>query len=449
MLQTPEKELKRKLQCLELEGNSSSLSGTGILAAVSGGADSVALLCLLHRLSPCFGYNLSAITINHLLRTVEESSGDAQFVASLCLSLDPPVPCRVVNLLPGEVEREAAKRGRGIEEAARAIRYRYFEETALKSGASIVMTGHTATDQLETILMRFFQGSGGTALGGIAWRRGLFARPLLEIPRSSITDWLLAEGISWREDASNSDTSFLRNRIRQQLVPVLESILPGWDSGVLAASRKARLDEDLCRHMITVRWKRSGTRVECLAEDFANLHPALALRFLQTALNLLEVDHRVSFRFLQRLLCAPAQWKRDGLTRLRICGSGLCFALEDESVFFGPDIVQNGKSGYLVHVCACGTFSFPFGEITVSGEDKAVFLDGTFGPFSLPLTIRSRMAGDSISTADGKKKTLKKMMNGWSIPESDRNLLPLVEQAGNLCAVYGSVLGYPDWYVRM
>jgi tRNA(Ile)-lysidine synthase len=449
MLKSPEKLISASLDELARETATGGLSGIHILAAVSGGADSVALLCLLHRLSDRYGYTLSALTVNHLIRSPEESGGDSRFVADLCASLDPPVSCHLVDLRGGEVEEFAAFRGRGIEEAAREIRYRHFDETADTIHASYIMTGHTRNDQAETILMRFLQGSGGAALGGISRRRGRYVRPMLEVERPDIVAWLRGQGIAWREDSSNEDMSFLRNRIRHRLVPVLNSIMPGWESGAAAAAEKALLDDDLCRHMLPAVWKRSGGRVECLAEDFTRLHPALRLRFLQNALNLLSVDHRVPFGFLKRVMGAPEYWNESGTKNLRVCGSGLSFDKEGNSVFLGPDIVHNGKSGYLVHIYSCGSYCFPFGTITVTGDEGAVFLDGFLGPFKLPLTIRSRLAGDSIRTADGKMKTVKKLMNDWSIPESDRNLLPVVEQAGTLSAVYGSTLGYPDRVVHI
>ncbi len=440
MTETPETRISRILDELALEIQAPDLTGVGILAAVSGGADSVVLLCILNRLVSRYGFVLSAVTVNHRIRSEKESAGDARFVQDLCASFNSPVVCHVVNLLPGEVAREAASRKGGIEEAARSLRYRHFDEIADKTGISYIMTGHTKTDQVETILMRFFQGTGGAALGGIARRRGRYARPLLDTPREDIIAWLCTEGQPWREDATNADAVYLRNKIRLQLVPVLDSILPGWEGGVLNAGRKALLDDDFCRRELSLKWKRSEGRVECSLSDFQQQHPALAFRFLQDGLILLSVDHRVPFGLLKRMMeCRES----------RICGSGLCFAKEGDSIFLGPDIVQNSKSGYLVNILSCGTFGFPFGTITVSGEKDAVYLDDRCGPFCLPLTVRSRMAGDTVRTSDGKQKTVKKLLNDWSIHEADRNLLPLIEQSGIVRAVFGSALGYPDWYVQI
>jgi len=425
------------------------LAGRTLLAAVSGGADSVALLCLLHRLSPRYGYRLAAVTVDHRIRSAAESAGDACFVAELCASLSPPVPCTTVTVAEGGIAAEAVRRGRGMEEAARHVRYRHFAETADRIGASFILTGHNRNDQLETVLMRFFQGSGGSALGGIAVRRGRYVRPLLAVTRAEITAWLEGEGLAWREDLTNAGDGYLRNRIRNRLVPVLDGLLPGWQSGVTAAASRALLDEELCTSLVSAEWTRSGDRLVCPAPDYGALHPALRLRFLRTGLVLLGISRRVPYGFLRRLADFPAEWHPDGTMPQTVCGAGLRCSKAGDSLFLSPDIVHNNKSGYLVYILSCGTYRFPFGTIAVSGEGDAVYLDESFGPFRLPLTVRSRVGGDSVRTADGNRKTLKKLMNDWSIPEDERDVLPLIEQDGILRAVYGSPLGHPDWYVHL
>jgi len=445
MTLSPEQTVQRSLEALNRE---KSLFGTGILAAVSGGADSVALLALLHRFAPVYGYTLTAVTVDHCIRRPEESAGDARFAADLCRALDPPVVCHVVSLGEGEVARIAAERGRGTEEAARFSRYGHFERIADLVGARWIMTGHNQNDQLETVLMRILQGSGGSALAGIAGRRGRYVRPLLEASRPALVEWLTANSLSWREDASNQSDGYLRNRIRRHVLPALDQTLPGWKTGLATTVARARLDDDLCRGLITARWTPCDGRLECRAADFAALHPALRLRFLHRGLNLLPLDRRVPYGLLSRIVRSPGVWT-GGATTGVVSGSGLRFAKEGDSLFWGPDIVQNTKSGYLIYIRSCGAFRVPFGTLTVSGTDGNVFLDGRLGPFRLPLTVRSRAAGDFVGAAGGKRKTLKKLMNDWSVPESDRNLLQVIEHAGSVRAVYGHPFGYPDWYVHI
>jgi tRNA(Ile)-lysidine synthase len=467
-----------------------SLERRTILVAVSGGADSVALLVMLHRHASRYGYALRAVTVDHRIRSEAESGGDAAFVQRLCGALEPPVPCELVELAPGEVAALARKRGRGIEEAARHLRYRAIERiadglaagTAVTADANVaagtagvvVMTAHNRNDRNETVLMRFLQGATGRSLGGIAGTRGRLVRPLLECSHADLCAYLESRGIGWREDATNANGAYLRNRIRLSLVPLLDREFPGWETGVRSGSEKALLDEDLARVMVSASgasWSREPDgKIRCEALPYFSLHPAARLRFLRDGLELLARDlsgqdsavvhtGRVSGGYLLSLAkLAVPEARTDGRTdapgsgssRERVySGSGLSFVIAGDSVFWGPDIVQNTKSGYLVGICLPGTYHLPYGKLTVAGDGNRVFLDDRLGPFSLPLIIRSRTGGDAVRTADGRQKTLKKLMNDWSVPEPERDLVPLIEQDGEIRAVYGSPLGYPDWYVRL
>jgi tRNA(Ile)-lysidine synthase len=437
-----EQEISHSLDELDRRTERGTLDGKVVLAAVSGGADSVALLLLLHRLSSRYGYRLHAITVNHLIRSEAESSGDALFVKSLCASLLPSVPCSLVSLAPGEVLQTAAVRGRGVEEAARFLRYQRFDSEADRLGALWVFTGHNRNDRNETTLMRFFQGAVGGSLAGIRFRRGKYARPLLGATHADLIAWLRLNGFSWRDDATNADDAYLRNKIRLHLVPFLEAHLPGWERGLEAGIKKSLIDEDLCRSLIRTSWQRSGSRISCSLSDYAEMHPAVRLRFLRDGLELLCVDHRVPGGYLLSLATA------DPNKGLHLAGSGLVFQIQGDRIFLGSDIVQNNKSGYLVYILSTGKFQTPCGSLAFSGEPSRVYLDGRLGPFALPLIVRSRLGGDMIETADGKQKTLKKILNEWSIPESERNLVPVIEVGGKIRAVYGSLFGYPDWYVQ-
>ena len=132
------------------------------LLACSGGADSTALLLAFHQLQTRLHCRLTAVTVNHNIRSAEESAADSAFVAELCSRLEPPVPCVIAEIPAGEVARYAKERNRGMEDAARTLRYRLFEETAASVGADYIVTAHNRSDVYETALMRLFQG-GNTA----------------------------------------------------------------------------------------------------------------------------------------------------------------------------------------------------------------------------------------------------------------------------------------------
>ncbi len=379
------------------DGELSMDHGKSFLAAVSGGADSVFLLVMLHRILPAYGCSLSAVTINHRMRSETQSGGDADFVQQLCASLTPPVPCFRVDIETGAVAELAHKRGRGEEEAARSIRYRTFRTLAEEHGIAWICTGHTRDDQLETLLMRTLQGAGTGGMRGIASRNGAVLRPLLGVDRLSLEDWLRSNGFSWREDHTNRETRYFRNRIRTRLVPVLDSVYTGWRKGMLAGASKASLDEDFINSFPLPEWKMEQHRCTCSAAAFRSLHPALRLRLLHRGLILLNVQRRISHRLVSRMVLGPDRMKEGVLAS----GAGISFSCRDNCVFLESDIVQNRKSGYLVYIASCGEYLLPFGTLRVSGGENSVFIDEKTGPFTFPLVIRSRMGGDTVQTAGG------------------------------------------------
>ncbi|MBN1616212.1 MAG: tRNA lysidine(34) synthetase TilS [Spirochaetales bacterium] len=415
-----------------------------LLLAVSGGADSVFMLHALSRLKASLSCRLAVVTVEHGLRTSGESAADASFVENLCASFSPPISCYRCDLPSGEVMRLASVRKRGIEEAARYCRYRAFEETAERIHASWILTAHTADDQRETLLMRLLQGSGGASLRGIASIRGRYLRPLLGVSRGHIEAWLTDTGTPWREDSSNRDSRFYRNRVRNTLIPLLRAEFPGWERGLDSLSQKAAIDEDYIREEPLPAWTVQADGLSCDRASFVNLHPARAIRFLHQGLCRLSIPNRVSFRFVSRIL-------REGKTLdegRSIQGSALSFSRQGEFLFLRPYIVKNEKSGYLVYIRGSAQVQLPYGIMDVCLCDGSVCIDGRFGPFSVPLIVRSRRPADRVQTADGTSKTIKKLLNSWGVPEDVRDMLPVIEQAGIIRAVLGSPLGYQDWLVR-
>ena len=183
-----------------------------VAVTVSGGADSVCLLHLLREAYP--DQHLLVVHINHLLRGAE-SDADEAFVRDLAARLG--LPCAVERIAVGSLPGN-------LEENAREARLASFRRLIESGHADRVATGHTASDQAETVLFRLLRGTGGTGLAGIrpAVEPGLI-RPLLEVTREEVRDWLRFRRLEWREDSSNADPSYARNRIRNCLIPQLEN----------------------------------------------------------------------------------------------------------------------------------------------------------------------------------------------------------------------------------
>ncbi|HUT32527.1 MAG TPA: tRNA lysidine(34) synthetase TilS [Planctomycetota bacterium] len=215
--------------------------GDLVVVAVSGGPDSMALLHALIELRGQFALRLSVAHLNHLLRG-RASDDDAEFVAARAAAAG--LPCRTGAT---DVAAERRQHGGSLEMAARRARYEFLEAVALEDAAQRVALGHTADDQVETILLRLLRGGELAALRGMPVARPLsptsratLIRPLLDVTRAEVLDYLASRGIPWRSDATNADRSFLRNWVRHELLPLLEARGGKVRAALLGAVERAR-----------------------------------------------------------------------------------------------------------------------------------------------------------------------------------------------------------------
>ncbi|HJP70847.1 MAG TPA: tRNA lysidine(34) synthetase TilS [Candidatus Limnocylindria bacterium] len=212
-----------------------------LVLAVSGGPDSMAMLHAAAHLvrTDARSWQLTVAHLDHQLRP--DSADDAAFVADAAVALELPAEVRTAD-----VAALARAEGRSIEDAAREARYRFLEEIAPEQ--ALIATAHTLDDLAETVLINLMRGSGLTGVRGMPARRGRIVRPLLGERRSSLRGLLDAAGIGYRLDPSNEDPAYLRNRVRHELLPLLEELRPGavdriGDFARLAADDDALLDE--------------------------------------------------------------------------------------------------------------------------------------------------------------------------------------------------------------
>ena len=314
-----EKKVKDKLdEILQCETSGGAYPPIGV--AVSGGADSIALLLSMSEIiSPLY-----VITVNHNIRPAAESAGDVAFVLEVCEELRKrgrDVVCEAVELERGAVAQEAERRGGGIEEAARYLRYAAFEKFVAERGLGVLCTAHNMNDQLETVLMRFLQGSPAEAAGGIRARRemnvdgAVIARPLLDISRTEIEAYLQSRGFTWRTDKTNFETDYLRNRIRLNLVPFLNEQFPGWQKSVLSGAEKACEDAELilsCVEKVPVSAGPDG-EVEISLNDFKSSPIAVQRRLILSACNKAGERARIPNQFVKDVLSAVRE--SDGFTK--------------------------------------------------------------------------------------------------------------------------------------
>lgn len=224
----------------------------GVLCAISGGADSVYLLCRLCELRESLGLRVWAAHYNHCLRGAE-SDRDEDFVRALCAGLGVEA-----YFGRGDVAAFARENGLGTEDAARRLRYEFLEQTADALGADAIATAHTADDNAETMLLNLARGAGLRGLCGIPPRRGRVIRPILGVTREEIDAYLEGQGVAHVEDSSNAGDDYARNRIRHHAVPALRSVNPEFSRSASRAAELLRRDEEF---------------LEGLAREFVEAHP--------------------------------------------------------------------------------------------------------------------------------------------------------------------------------
>ena len=235
------------------------LAGECVGVGVSGGSDSVALLRLLVEIGPDMGSRLVVVHFNHQLRGAE-SDEDERFVATLAAELGLP-------FFTGreDVAGAAREHGWNLEDAARRLRYAFFESLVEAGEVQRIAVGHTADDQAETVLARLVRGTGPAGLSAIYPVKRHIVRPLLEVRRQELRKYLRDTGQPWREDASNEDTSRLRARLRHDVLPMLERDLqPAIVAHLGRLAGMAREDEafwtGLVAHRLGELLRRAGDR---------------------------------------------------------------------------------------------------------------------------------------------------------------------------------------------
>lgn len=255
--------------------------GAHILAAVSGGADSVAMLCLLAAARETMDIRVSAAHVEHGIRG-EESVADMEFVRELCRQKNVPFYAKRVN-----APAYAKEKGCGLEAAARELRYAFLEEIQKSVGADVIAVAHHSGDQAETVLMRAARGSDLRGLCAMRMRNGGVIRPLLHASCEELRKYLREIRQDWREDATNSDTDYTRNAIRHRVLPELERAYPGAKGALSRLAHSAQRDEDYFSQQIAALSLHLTPLTDGMAvkkETLIHLHEALLSRVIARAI---------------------------------------------------------------------------------------------------------------------------------------------------------------------
>ncbi len=292
--------------------------GQRVGVAVSSGADSVFLLHALGEIAPRWDLRLSVIHIEHGIRG-PASLADAEFVERLAADLALPFHFRRADVLAMDGN---------LEQDARNIRQAFYADLIASQTIDRVATGHTRTDQAETVLFRILRGSGLAGLAGIlpVTDEGL-VRPLLEIDRNEIEAWLRQHSIAWRDDETNRDPAYARNRLRHEILPLLrDGFNPQLDQALANLATLARDEETYWHAEIALRLQQLRTNSQQLilpVSQLAEAPPALARRLVRRAIEIVKGDLRgIDFRHVERVV--DMALSTDGSDRMQSPGLDVC-----------------------------------------------------------------------------------------------------------------------------
>jgi tRNA(Ile)-lysidine synthase len=407
-------------------------AGDTVLVAVSGGADSVALLAILAALAPAWRLGLHVLHVDHGLRA--DSGRDADFVRALGARLGVPVAVERVQVGSGSVEA-----------AARAARYGALEAWADRLGAARIALGHTTDDQAETVLMRLLGGAGVRGLAAIPPVRGRIVRPLIELRHQSLREALTAEGIGWLEDPSNRDPKFLRNRIRHDVLPLLAATYAADVVPALAdVARHARASVDALDRAAVAELARLATvepdALRLPRAGLAALPPAIAAELLRQAAA--RFGSRAPLRAwahrgLRRVLAAapPRRPFRLGGVVVEVSGAWIRVGAQPAVVLATRTLAVPGRVELPEIGRALEARLLPAPGYVVPRAADWVAFDAAAMPRSL--TVRARRRGDRFHAFGGGGRRLKSFLIDAKVPRWDRSRLPLVEAGGELLWLAG------------
>ena len=409
----------------------------GVLCAVSGGADSMALLHWLRRRQEECGLRLGAAHYEHGLRG-EESLRDADFVSAWCAGRG--IPCVVEH---GDAAAYAAAHGLGIEEAARELRYAFLKRTAAALGCKWIATAHTADDNAETVLLNLCRGTGASGLAGIPPRRGNIIRPLLGCTRADVEEYLRSCGVPHVEDSSNESDVYRRNLLRHKVMPVLRDCNGSVSEAIGRMSETLRQDEDCLSGQAEAfirTWYDGGSLP---VEELNRLHPAIAARVLRRLCQSpLDQGH---IRQMLKSCAGPAPRGRLRLQapgrELTRMGGRLYFAdlPEENAVCFPDRPIEPGQ-----------TADIPEASLRIRAElavmDKEVYdlfktLNFKYENIDGKLYCTGRKPGDKLHPVGrGCGKTPKALFQEAGLDRWKRRCIPLFRDETGPLAIYGLVL---------
>lgn len=404
--------------------------GAAVIAAVSGGADSMALLFLLDEIREEFSLKLSAAHINHGLRGAEADRDEA-LVRDICERLKLPI-----SVLHADVAMEAKRTGEGIEECGRRVRYAYLE--SLDENA-LIATAHTLDDQLETFLMHFARGAGLRGLCGIPAKRGRIIRPLIDCTRGEVEAYCAERRIPYVIDSTNLSHDYVRNRVRLEIVPALRGINPNVHEAARRCIDTLSTDEALLERLAAQALENLKRETGYDAAKLLSQPRALQTRIIE---QILKEEGCIQPAYCHITTVAHLLEQGQGSVQV---GGGITVRVRRGSLEFpregstmeGRSILLSPPEWPAAQACELGeerlSFSFVYKKDFVKIQKihkhrLANCLD--YDRIHGNLILRQRRAGDRLRPAGrGCTKTFKNLFQELEVPPEKRSGMPVLGDA--------------------
>jgi tRNA(Ile)-lysidine synthase len=420
-----------------------------LLVALSGGPDSVCLLHVLNKLKEEFEVDLAALYVDHGLRP-EEVAREKKFCENLCSKFSVSFLTKSID-----VKSYAKENKLGMQEAARELRYRVFEETARELDAQKIALGHTADDQAETLIMRLLRGTGPAGLSGIPPVRGKFIRPLIEVQRKEIEQYLGEEKIDFIIDSSNLKKDYLRNEIRLSLMPWIKEINPNIADTLSRTASIFREEERyfdilVAKTLMKLMSRKTNSRIELFLSPLAAMEKIVLRRTLRRAIDETAGLRGINFIHIEDIIELVKRGKPGdrlylphGIRAIKAY-STLTLASEpplrlNSYTLNVPGEIILKEAGVLIHASLGETQDFEEPSQSVR-EDADFKTSATFDAERLifPLIIRSREKGDFFYPLGfGKKKKLQDFFVDEKVPRDERDAVPLIVSGDDIVWVVG------------
>ncbi len=420
-----------------------------LLLAFSAGPDSTVLLDILFRLKDKFNITVSAAYFNHCLRSNDEIEKEINIAENNCQR-------RNIPLFIGKDDGTIAEFSRqlGVEAAARKARYIFLNNIAEKNSCNYIAVAHNIDDNYETIIMRFFQGSGPEGLKGMEKISGNIIRPLIDVKKADILKYLEENKIIYSHDSTNKEDNYLRNRIRNNLMPAVKKVFPGYEKSLSFLSEKmAGIDEVFeSEFSEKIEWIREGNCLVTNYNKFLALPAYLRVKAIYNAFNITENSgERLPYSFLKPLFSEKIGFKSPVILN----GHNYRLEREGDRLFWKSDIVTINKNSYHLEIELEKEYELP---VLFDKNNKKVYISSRIVKLSecakndiwVPVEkisgnihIRNRNNGDFIIFEYG-KKTIKKLFLEMEIDRYYRDLIPIICNNKEILAVWGSVFNYKN-----